>query len=174
MKRTIAFMLSLIIIVGLLAGCGGSKEPEATPAPQLTPEERAELYKTAIESARTADENEAFQIFNTLEGDGELYLGLLGLTGEDVEAFSMSISMAIVHAYGIAAIKPAEGKEEAVKAGLQSFIDTQNANFEHYLPDQYEIAKAAKLETLSDGTVLMVMCADSENVFNSIATAIEG
>ena len=121
MKRTIAFMLSLIMIVGLLAGCGGSTEPEATPAPQLTPEERAELYKTSIEGARPADENEAFPIVNALEGDGELYLGLIGLTGEDVEAFAMSISMMNVHAYGIAAMKPAglldELPENLIDAG---------------------------------------------------------
>ena len=86
----------------------------------------------------------------------------------------MSISMMNVHAYGIAAIKPAEGKEETVKTALQGFIDTQKANFEHYLADQFEIAKAAKLETLSDGTVLMVLCSDSENIYNSISSAIEG
>ena len=174
MKKFIALLLSAIMVLGLLAGCGGSAEPEATPAPELTAEERAELYKTAIEGARPAEENESFPIYNALEGDGELLLGILGLTGEDVEAFAMSISMMNVHAYGIAAMKPAEGKEETVKNGLQSFIDTQKANFEFYLADQYEIAKAAKLDTLSDGTILMVLCADSENVYNSIASAIEG
>lgn len=172
MKRITALVLSVVMVLGLLCGCSANKAEPA--APEMTAEERAELYKAAIEGARTAEENEVFEIYNALEGDGELLLGLLGLTGEDVEAFAMSISLMNVRAYGIAAMKPAEGKEEAVKAGLQSFIDTQLANFEFYLADQYDVAKAAKLETLSDGTVLMVMCPDSENVYSSMVSAIEG
>ena len=53
-------------------------------------------------------------------------------------------------------------------------IDLQLQNFEFYLADQYDVAKAAKLETLSDGTILMVMCEGSDTVFNAIKTAIEG
>ena len=78
-----------------------------------------------------------------------------------------------VKAYGIAAVMPAEGKEEAVKEGLQGFIDRQKSSFETYLADQYAVAESARLETLEDGTVLMVMCEDQDTVFDGIRAAIE-
>ena len=42
-----------------------------------------------------------------------------------------------------------------------------------YLPDQYDIALAAKLDTLSDGTILLVMCEDQDGVFDRIRAVIE-
>ena len=77
-----------------------------------------------------------------------------------------------VKAYGIAAVYPADGREAQVEDGLSAFIDQQRQNFQQYLPDQYEIAQAARLETLSDGTILMVMCKDQDGVFDRIRTAI--
>ena len=61
---------------------------------------------------------------------------------------------------------------QAVKEGLQAYIDRQQQNFEMYLQDQYEVAKNARLETLEDGTVLMVMCEDQDSVFEAISDAI--
>ena len=79
-----------------------------------------------------------------------------------------------VKAYGIAAVMPADGREEAVKEALQGFIDRQKSSFETYLADQYAVAESARLETLSDGTVLMVMCEDQDTVFDAISAAILG
>ena len=76
-------------------------------------------------------------------------------------------------AYGIAAVYPADGREEQVKTSLSAFIDQQRQNFQQYLVDQYEIAQDARLETLSDGTILMVMCEDQDGVFDSIRASIE-
>jgi len=78
-----------------------------------------------------------------------------------------------VKAYGIAAVMPAPGSEESVKAALQNFIDRQIMSFEFYLPDQREIAKNARLETLTDGTVLLVMTEHQDAVFDNIAQAIQ-
>ena len=105
---------------------------------------------------------------------GGIILDTLGLTQEDMSAFAISASVINVKAYGIAAIMPAEGKEEAVTQALQSYIDRQQQNFETYLADQYEVAKNARLETLKDGTVLMVMCDDQDTVFDAISSAILG
>ena len=82
------------------------------------------------------------------------------------------MSMMNVKAYGIAAVMPAEGKEEAVTEALQGYIDRQQQSFETYLADQYEVAKNARLETLEDGTVLMVMCEDQDTIFDGISSSI--
>lgn len=99
------------------------------------------------------------------EDDGSaMLLEMLGLDTGDMTAFGISASMMNVKAYAIAAVMPAEGKADAVKEGLQGYIDQQKSSFEMYLADQYEVAKNARLETLEDGTILMVMCEDQDTV----------
>ena len=56
---------------------------------------------------------------------------------------------------------------------MESFISSQQASFEHYLADQHEVALNAKLETLDDGTIVMVMCEGQDEVFDAIVSAIE-
>ena len=163
-------IIPLLLSLALLAGCGGR---EAGPA--LTAEERTQLYTTAIENARDAETNEAMPVLT--DGDGEqltLYLDLLGLNADDMEAFALSASLMNVRAYGIAAVYPADGRETAVKEGLEGFIDRQMQSFEQYLADQYDVASKARLEILTDGTVLLVMCQDQDTVYDAIRETIEG
>ena len=42
------------------------------------------------------------------------------------------------------------------------------------MADLYEIASHAHLETLEDGTILLVMCEDQDAVFDAIRDTIEG
>ena len=146
--------LPLLLLLALLAGCGTSSQPSA-----LTAEERTQLYQTAIESARDAEMNEAIGILTDAGDDmADVIFELLGVTAADMSAFALSVSPMNIKAYGIAAIYPAAGKSDAVLEGLNAFIDRQKQSFEQYLADQYEIAGNARLETLEDGTILLVMC----------------
>lgn len=54
----------------------------------------------------------------------------------------------------------------------QGFVDQQKQNFEQYLADQYDIANAAKVETLEDGTILLVMSEGQDAIFDSIKDAL--
>ena len=118
------------------------------------------LFEKALEATDKADEQLP------------LYLDLMGLTPDDVDAFALSASLMNVRAYGIAAVYPAKGRETAVREGLEGFIDRQKQSFEQYLADQYDIASNARLETLEDGTVLLVMCQDQDAVFDAIRDTI--
>ena len=179
MKKLFTLALVAALAVSVLAGCGSSNKNEAngndTSASQTkSPEELTTLYKDAI----TANGGEMVEynpvISEAKEDDGSaMLLEMMGLKQEDMTAFGISTSMMNVKAYGIALVRPAEGKEDTVKEALQGFIDTQKANFEMYLADQYEIAKAARLETLSDGTILMVMTENQDTVFDAIKDAVE-
>lgn len=170
-----------------------SEEPSTAPTESAEPEESAEpseqpsdepgtapeteapatsALADAITSARTDEENEAYPVFSDKAAIEDAYYQVVGFTAADVDEIAMSVSLINVKAYGIVLAKPAEGCADTVKAGLQAFIDTQCNNFETYLADQYEIAKNAKLETLDDGTIVMVMCANADAVYDAIVAAL--
>lgn len=170
-----------------------SEEPSTAPTESAEPEESAEpseqpsdepgtapeteapatsALADAITSARTDEENEAYPVFSDKAAIEDAYYQVVGFTAADVDDIAMSVSLINVKAYGIVIAKPAEGCADTVKAGLQAFIDTQCNNFETYLADQYEIAKNAKLETLDDGTIVMVMCANADTVYDAIVAAL--
>ena len=104
---------------------------------------------------------------------GQAAFDLLGLEADDCQACALSVSLMNVKAYGIAAVYPAEGKDEMVKEALRGFVDRQKQDFEQYLADQYDIAANARLETLEDGTILLVMCDGQDEVFTAIRSAVE-
>lgn len=173
-KRIVALLLCAIMCLSLAACAKGQEggEPSAK-----TPEELAEAYTQAIQTARDDEMNSYFPVMtNTGENDPteqEMVFAVLGFTPEDVEAYGVSLSLMNVNAYAIVAAKPAENKEETVKTGLENYIETQKSNFEFYLEDQFEIAAEAKLETLDDGTLLLVMCEDQDTVFDAIKAELE-
>ena len=171
MKKIVTAALALALALTALAGC--SSKPAAPAA--KTPEELTQLYADAINQSGSEMVQYNPVISEVKEDDmSAMILETLGLTAEDMTAFGISMSMMNVKAYGIAAVMPAEGKTDTVKAALQNFIDFQQQSFDQYLADQYEIAKSAKLETLADGTILMVMCENSDAVYEAIKGAIEG
>ena len=168
MKRVMTLLTAAAMLAGLLAGCGnGGGETERTP------EEWTQLYSAAITDARDEETNTAYSILTSSDDDQfDLILQTLGLTEEDMTAYAISMSLMNVQAYAVAAILPAEGKTETVTNALQTYIDNTKASFEFYLPGPFEVASNARLETLSDGTVLLVMCEDQDTVFDASSSAI--
>ena len=156
MRRTLSLTLSALLLALALAGCADGKPAESP----KTPEEMTAAYKAAIEGARSEEDM------------AELIFGLLNVSEEDMTAYAISVSAMNVRAYGVAAILPAAGKEDLVLEGLNSFVENQKRSFEQYLADQYEIAKEAKVGTLEDGTVLLVMCENQDAVYDSIKDAL--
>ena len=168
-KASFLLLLTFALAAGVLSGCGA--ETQENP---MTPEERTQLYRTAIESARDQDTNDAYGIVTSPEDDlAEIVFEMLGVEEGDMSAYALSVSPMNVKAYAVAAIYPAAGKEDAVQEGLDAFVENRKASFEQYLMDQYDIADSARLETLDDGTVLLVMCPDQDAVFDAIRTSIE-
>lgn len=202
MKKIIAAVLCLTMCFALLSACGTENKPAETDPvtseePSTAPTESAEpseepseqpsdepgtapeteapatsALADAITSSRTDEENEAYPVFIDKAAIEDAYYQVVGFTASDVDDIAMSVSLINIKAYGIVIAKPAEGCADTVKAGLQAFIDTQCNNFETYLADQYEIAKNAKLETLDDGTIVMVMCANADAVYDAIVAAL--
>ena len=151
MKKILTLVLALALSITALSGCGSK------PAADKTPEELAELYSSAImeNGGEMAEYNPAFTQAKDDDGSA-MVLENMGLNTEDM-----------------ADIMPAEGKEAAVMEALQGYIDRTKSSFEMYLADQYEVAENARLETLEDGTILLVMCQDQDTVFDAIADATQ-
>ncbi len=167
MKRTLPLFLALCLT---LSACGG-KEGNAS---DKTPEELTAAYSQAITAAQSDEEQEAFPLLDPTHSDTtELVLPSMGIAPEDVTAYAVAASMRGIQAYNIAAFMPAQDKSDTVVEALEGYIDTQKQTFHRYLEDQYDIAASAKLETLSDGTVLLVMCPDQDAVLESIKSALE-
>lgn len=173
MKRILPLFLALTL---LLCACGPKDGGQAA---AKTPEELAQAYTDAIQGARDAEMNDYFSVMTNTTTDAdpvnqEMTFAMLGFTPEDAEAYGISLSLMNVSAYAIVAVKPAEGKEETVQKGLESYIEAQKSSFEFYLEDQYDIAASAKLDKLADGTYLLVMGEGQDAIFDSIKTALEG
>lgn len=166
MKRILPLLLALCL---LLSACGGKS------GATKTPEELTEAYTQAITAARDEEMNEYFPVMSDMD-EGlimEMAMQVMGLTREDVSALAVAMSLRNIQAYAIAAVMPAEGKEDTVQSALEGYIETQKSSFEFYLEDQYQVASDAKLEKLKDGTFLLVMCEGQDEVFQSIKSALE-
>ena len=159
----------LLLVSLLLTGCSTKKQQ-----PTLSSEERTDLYETAIETARDAATNEALPLIDDADdAAAQTVFDLLNLTPEDMNAYAISASLMNGKAYAIAAIYPAAGKEDAVLESLRRFVSNRQQSFKDELADQYEIAVNTRVETLEDGTVLMVMCENQDALFDSIRDVIE-
>ena len=165
MRRSAAAWLTALCL--LLPGCSGGEE--------RTAQEWTRLYQEAITAhgGEMVAYNPIFTQIDPEDATAELVLQSLGLEEADMAAFAVSASVMNTRAYAIAAVQPAQGREEAVREALQGYISRQQSSFEFYLPDQYQIAQDARLETLEDGTVLLVMCQDQDVVFDAIRTQLE-
>ena len=171
MKRILTLTLAAALLLSALAGCsgGGSQESQAV----KTPEEYTAAYQAAIEGARDDEMNEAVPVITSTDDQmADLVLPMVGITSDNAAAFAVAVSPMNIRAYGIVAVLPAEGKSEEVLEGVNAFVEQQKQNFQQYLIDQYDIANAARLETLDDGTILLVMCEDQDTVFDAIQDAL--
>ena len=168
MKKRAALLCAAALALAARPGCSG-REPERTA------EEWTDLYVQAITNhgGEMVEYNPVISRFDPEDGASALALESLGLAEEDVEAFGASVSVMNTQAYAIAAVQPVQGKTDAVREALQGYVDRQQSSFEFYLPDQYQVAQEAQLETLEDGTVLLVMCQDADTVFEAIRGDLE-
>ena len=187
MKRIIACLMAGVMLLALV-GCGASgSSGSASSAAKKD-------YTQILHDARSDEDNKYEMIFTKGE-DGKftaqygysaeyeadqlsdevanMMMPLLGLEDDMYDDFAASVSGMMVSVYGVAIVKPAEGKTETVQAGLQAFIDQQKAAQEHYLEDQYAIAKNAKLGVMPGGEVVMVMCEDADTVYANIEKALK-
>lgn len=164
MKKSASIVLALFFLL-LLAGCAGPGSAGGSDAD----------YAALIRDNRSAEENQILPIITSPDdADFDAVFGLYGFEADDMERYAVSISMINVKAYGVAIILPAEGRADAVVTQLESFIELQKKSQENYLPDQYEIAKGALLETVASGEVVLVMSEDAASLMAALKAGLAG
>ena len=173
MKRFIAALLAGLCLFALVGCSVGSKADSAAP----------KNYSQILHNARTEEENEYDMIFTKGE-DGKftamdgysaeyeadqlddevrnMMLPLLNLEDDMYTDLAASLSAMMVRSYAVAIVKPAEGRTEDVKAALEAYVASEQQSMEHYLEDQYQIAKAATVTTAPTGEVILV-CAENHD-----------
>ena len=186
MKRIIACLMAGVMLLALV-GCGASgSSGSASSAAKKD-------YTQILHDARPDEDNEYYMIFSPGEngkftaqyGYSDSYdaaqldeeirnmlLPLLNLEEDMYTDFAASVSGMMVQSYGIAIVKPAEGKTQDVVDAMDAYVQSQQKSMEHYLEDQYQIASAARVATVPTGEVVMVCCEDSDTVFENIKKAL--
>lgn len=183
MKRIIAALLAGLCVLAL-AGCSAGSKADST-APRD--------YSQILHDARSEEENQYDMIlapgadgkFTATDGysadydadqlDDEIrnmMLPLLGLEEDMYTDFAASVSSMMVRSYAVAIVKPAEGKTDAVKSALEAYVLSEQQSMEHYLEDQYEIAKAATVTTAPTGEVILVCAEDHDTLLANIEKAL--
>ena len=182
MKRLLAAVLAAAALLALV-GCGSSGKSNSS-----------KDYTQILHDARPDEDNEYYMIFSPGDdskftaqyGYSESYesadqldeeirnmlFPLLNLEEGDYTDFAASVSGMMVQSYGIAIVKPAEGKQQAVFDAMDAYVQSQLQSMEHYLEDQYQIAAAAHVSTAPTGEVILVCCENPEAVLSAIKTAL--
>ena len=183
MKKFIAALLAGLTLFALVGCSAGSKADSATPKD----------YSQILHDARTDEENEYDMIFTKGE-DGKftaidgysaeyeagqlddevrsILLPLLNLEDDMYTDLAASISAMMVRSYAVAIVKPAEGKTDAVKSALEAYVTSEQQSMEHYLEDQYQIAKAATVTVAPTGEVILVCAENHDTLLDNIEKAL--
>mgnify|MGYP002537392619 CR=1 FL=1 len=186
MKRIIACLMAGVMLLALV-GCGASgSSGSASSAAKKD-------YTQILHDARSDEDNEYDMIFTKGEDgkftaiDGysaeyepdqlneeirDILMPLLNLEDGQYTAFAASISSMMVRSYAVAIVKPAEGKTDEVKAALEAYVASEQQSMEHYLEDQYLVAKAATVTVAPTGEVILVCCEGSDAVLANIKAAL--
>lgn len=183
MKRIIASLLAGLCLLALVGCSAGSKADSSAPKD----------YSQIIHDARTDEDNEYDMIFTKGE-DGKftaidgysaeyeagqlddevrnLMMPLLNLEDDMYTDLAASISAMMVRSYAVAIVKPAEGKTDAVKSALEAYVTSEQQSMEHYLEDQYQIAKAATVTVAPTGEVILVCAENHDTLLTNIEKAL--
>ena len=148
---------------------GGKAEAPKTPA-ETTPttlKEATDGKFTAIDGYSA--EYEAGQLDDEVRS---ILLPLLNLEDDMYTDLAASVSSMMVRSYAVAIVKPAEGKTDAVKSALEAYVTSEQQSMEHYLEDQYQIAKAATVTVAPTGEVILVCAENHDTLLTNIEKAL--
>lgn len=183
MKRIISVLLASLCLLTLVGCSAGGKADSSAPKD----------YSQILHDARSDEDNEYDMIFTkgkdgkftAIDGYSSEYdadqlddeirnmmYPMLNLEDDLYTDFAASISAMMVRSYAVAIVKPAEGKTDDVKAALEAYVQSEQQSMEHYLEDQYQVAKAATVTVAPTGEVILVCAEDHDSLLAGIEKAL--
>ena len=77
----------------------------------------------------------------------------------------------MVRSYAVAIVKPAE-QDRRVKSALEAYVTSEQQSMEHYLEDQYQIAKPPPSPWPPPGEVILVCAENHDTLLTNIEKAL--
>ena len=140
MKKIFSMIMAGVLSLAMLTACGGGKEE----TPSYDVNEILTTITTAVPIAMPGE---------LPESEVEM---ILGLKAEDYVNYAGQICMAMISADRVVVVEAAEGKIDVVKEALENYKQSAIAQFELYLPDQYEKAQAGRVVVKGNYAVLVI------------------
>lgn len=163
MKRLISVLLAAALLLCSLTACSSKDEAK------LTSKELADVINA--NGNDMTEQNPAV----ALDSDDENLSNLFTWYEWDKAKFetgAFSFSLMNVQAYTIAVVKPAEGQKDAVLKYFADYQKQMETNFDKYLIDQYDIAKAAITEEVN-GYIVFVMAENADDIAANIKAKLK-
>lgn len=163
MKRLISVLLAAALLLCSLTACSSKDEAK------LTSKELADVINANGNDmtennpavALDSDDENLSNLFTWYEWDKAKF-----------ETGAFSFSLMNVQAYTIAVVKPAEGQKDAVLKYFADYQKQMETNFDKYLIDQYDIAKAAITEEVN-GYIVFVMAENADDIAANIKAKLK-
>lgn len=144
MKRIFAALLAAALLL-TAAACG-----QKTPA--------APTLKEGVTLQNVVDGiGEEIGITMPAEVDESILKDLIGIDPADVEEYAGYVTMVMVSADNLIAVKAKEGKVETVQNALATRQEMVIKSFEQYLPSELDKSKAGKVITIGDYVFLVIL-----------------
>lgn len=172
MKKFIALILALVLMLALV-GCSSdgktnpSTEPSTAPSEDNTPAMSIADFWTDITETYPDD------LPATMELNDEDLQTVYGIDASKLEEYTVRLPMMNVHATEFFIAKVKDGEMDAVKDGIQSRLDTVDATWSSYLPEQYELVQ--KHQIVEAGNYILFVISDkAEEIANTFRTTYGG
>lgn len=157
-----------------------TNKPEAAPEvqPEPTPEVKPEASAPSAPAADVSITDLAAKVEGAMgelpgmmELDAETMNFLYGIDANLLEGFVAKLPMMNVHATELFVAQVKDGNMDTVKAAIDKRLSDLSAQWEHYLADQYELVKNAKVVTVGN-YVLMCIGHEAEAAANAFTGAL--
>ena len=150
-----------------------AEQPEVKPepTPEVKPEASAPSASVSIADVAAKVEGAMGELPSMMELDAETMTFLYGIDANLLEGFVAKMPMMNVHATELFVAEVKDGNMDAVKAGIEKRLGDLELQWEHYLADQYELVKNAKVIT-SGNYILMCIGHDAAAAADAFTGAL--
>lgn len=163
MKKLTAALLCTLLFVLPLTACGSGNSDKKT----LDKDKAvANLDALTIE-----EDGKTAPLFSNMMDMDETAAAVYNVDTSLLSDYTIRMPMMNVKACLYVIAKPAEGKEEEAKTMLDAFMTSYEAQWERYLPSQYELVKNRKTGKVGDYYVYIIS-EDNNAAWNAVESAL--